>query len=79
MGLSDELARCDREIAELVTQLRSGEASDHPGGHLLGLYDWSRERELILKEMEKATRRGSRDGKPYQNRMGVSARHPRGL
>jgi hypothetical protein len=46
---SEELARCDREIAEAEATLRSG----YPDidGCLLWLYDWRCERKLIEDEM----------------------------
>jgi hypothetical protein len=51
----DALARCDYEIEQRLIYLRSGESDADPpgGGALLGLYDWSRERELIMAEIEK--------------------------
>jgi hypothetical protein len=53
MSLQDELVRCHREIADREAGLRSGEYSDHDWGALLGLHDWHREMELIMKAIEK--------------------------
>lgn len=43
---SDDLARCDREIAEMLSQ-----SPDKPAWLVtLGVHDWMMERELILRE-----------------------------
>lgn len=47
--LREELARCDREIAEAEATLRSGYTDID--GCLLWLYDWRVERKLIEDEM----------------------------
>ena len=52
MTLREELDRCDREIEQRRAGLESGEYDDHPGGALLGLHDWYRERELILEQIK---------------------------
>ena len=51
-----DLINCDREIREKLDHLRSGGVDgDPPGaGMLLGLYDMSCERRLIMQEMEGA-------------------------
>ena len=58
ISLVEELARCDREIAEAEATLRSG----YPDidGCLLWLYDWRVERKLIEDEISALRRNGQR-------------------
>jgi hypothetical protein len=53
VDLHAELARCDSEIELRRAGLADGTFDTHPGGAILGLYDWFRERELIVAEIKK--------------------------
>jgi len=52
-SLAAELEWCDREISERLAGLRSGEITTEPGGAMLGLHDWYRERALIMAAISK--------------------------
>ena len=51
--LLSDLVQCECEILEKQHGLRTDEYNDHPGGAILGIHDFARERELILEEIIK--------------------------
>ena len=50
-GVSEELERCDREIARIIAEAHAG--NPDIDGMLLGLHDWRTEKLLIEKEQSK--------------------------
>ena len=50
--MHDQIARCDREIARIMRELQGPMDLGEMQGALLGLHDWTCERDLLLKQNE---------------------------